>query len=349
MPLPRWVFKVRRYWYYQHRRGRPDHGPLIRLPEYGTPEFWAKMAEIEGQNTGGRPGTFAALIVEYKAHSDYTSLSAGSRRTYEHSLNAISRIWGGFRVDGLVAADIQLWMDTEFQSRPAMGNLTLSVLKGLLQFGATRRYCKTNAARELKPLRAKQDGAKPWPQAIWEHMVRTGPPELSRLAVLGRATGQRVSDLMTMRPEDRDGDGIYHNIQKRGILDKSHWCPLAIEYRTVIDSWKVFPRATYIATEKGRQFNYPALAARFDRFVAGDENLKDSGIGIHGLRCMAVCDRRIAGDTHQQIEAAIGMSLDQVMHYSRDVDQRLVAESREREQNKSVKTRRSGVKTPKPK
>ncbi len=343
--LPAGVFRIsrgaREYWYYQRRRGRPDHGPLIRLPEHGTPEFWSKIAEIQRGHAGPEAGTFDALIAAYQAHRKWESLAEGSRKTYRPALAYIARRWGPLRVDGLSPAAVQAFLDEEFATRPSMGNLTLAVLKTILKFGVSRGYGDRNPAREVETLEEDPNSAKPWPEHLWRRMVDTGPPELARLAFLGRAIGQRVSDLVKLRPADRDGTGIVTRIQKtrRRTGDAEHWCPLKPEQVAVIDGWLVFPTATYIADEKGRPFTPNSLRRRFDRFVAGDPEMAAAGLRIHGLRAMAVCDRRIEGLREQQIQSQIGMSLAKVMHYSRGINQRLAAGD-EREQNGPVKTAR---------
>ena len=346
MSLPRGVFRVKRWWYYQHRRGKPDHGPLVKLPELGTPEFWAKMAEIENGHAGPRPLTVDALIADYKVHPKYTKLSAGSKSSYGPALNYIAKRWGPLRVDGLTPPAIQAFMDEVFLDRPSMGNLTLSVLKTLLRFGVPRGYINTNPAREIEELEEEGEGAKPWPEDIWQKVVDEAPVEISRLAVLGRATGQRVSDLVTMRPRQRDGAGINTGIKKLSV--ERHWCPLTPADIARLDGWAVFPSATYLADEKGRSFTTNTIRKRFDRYVDSDAVIKAAGIRIHGLRSLAVCDRRIAGQPHQTIAAAIGMSLGKIMHYTKGIDQRLAA-GEEREQNGPVKTGQPNVKTERPK
>ena len=340
--LPKGVFRVKRWWYYQHRRGRPDHGPLVKLPEHGTPEFWAKLAEIETGPSGPRPMTVDALIAEYKAHPKYTKLSAGSKATYGPALNYISKRWGPLRVDGLTPPAIQAFLDDKFVDRASMGNLTLSVLRTILKWGVPRGYIAANPAREIEDLEEEGEGAKPWPENVWQKVVNEAPVELARMAFLGRATGQRISDLVTLRPRQRDADGILTDIKKLHVKD--HWCPLTQVDIAIIDGWGVFPNATYLADEKGRAFTPNGIRKRFDKFVEKNPEIAAAGIRIHGLRSLAVCDRRIAGHTHQRISSAIGMSIRQVMHYSKGIDQRLAAGG-EREQNEPVKTQQPGLKT----
>ena len=149
-----------------------------------------------------------------------------------------------------------------------------------------------------------------------------------------------------MRPQDRDGAGVLTNIQK--IKSKGHWCPLAPDYITIINSWPVFPTATYIADEKGRPTTPRALARRLKKYVASNSEMAAMEIKPHGLRAMAVCDRRIAGTPHQRISLQIGMTVRQVEHYSRHIDQRLAA-GEVQEQNETVKTPGPELKTQTPK
>ena len=84
------------------------------------------------------------------------------------------------------------------------------------------------------------------------------------------------------------------------------------------------------------------LAELLDWFVARTPELAGYGpIKLHGLRAMAVCDRRMDGLEHQEIAAQLGMSLPMVMRYSRQIDQEALARrgnaKRERDGNKIVK------------
>ena len=92
------------------------------------------------------------------------------------------------------------------------------------------------------------------------------------------------------------------------------WCSVSVE---TWDAWVKAGFAPPPSIERNQTIRY--------RFRAACAALGLSGLKVHGLRAMAVCDARIAGQPHQQIAAAIGMSLPMVMHYSRHIDQRMAA------------------------
>lgn len=71
-----------------------------------------------------------------------------------------------------------------------------------------------------------------------------------------------------------------------------------------------------------------SLGDMLDQFVAKTPELAEAGpIKMHGLRAMAVCDRRLDGLEHQEISAQLCMSLPMVMRYSRQVDQEALAQN----------------------
>lgn len=326
VPLPKGVFRVakgaRVYWFHQERRGKPNAGPLTRLPEPGTREWHEKLAEIMGRPPGPPAGSFAELIAAYQAGPHWKRLTEGTRKTYAPCLRQIVAWWGDLAVSGLRPKHIAKAVETEYADRPAMGDMTVKVLRAVMRWGASRDWENAEPARAVERLHRDVESARPWPEDVWWRVVRDAPAPVARMAVLGRATGQRVSDLVKMRPADRDSAGICLRITK--LRGKLHWAPVSPELLAIIDGWRVFPNARYIHNERtGRPVGKDDLRKSLLTFLAGI----DAGhLTIHGLRAMAVCDRRMAGLSHQEIAAQIGMSFSMVGHYSKHMDQRLAAE-----------------------
>ena len=77
----------------------------------------------------------------------------------------------------------------------------LAVLRTLLEFGVPRGYREDNPAIGVKRLKVEDSGHSPVARGpatafVMEH----APTHLRRMAFLGRATGQRVSDLVRDAP-----------------------------------------------------------------------------------------------------------------------------------------------------
>ena len=153
--------------------------------------------------------------------------------------------------------------------------------------------------------------------------------------MLGRATGQRGSDLVKMRPADWDGEGIGHTIQKLGGVE--HWSPVDQPYAAAIRAWACEPMVPYLTKANGERHTARSLRNGWDQFrrTKLGQELGAGAVTLHGLRALAVCDDRVKQRAHQVIAARRGMSAQMVMRYSRFVDNRLIAEQ---EQKGNVQT-----------
>jgi integrase len=335
MSLPKGVSRVvdkrtgKEYWYHQERRGKPDAGPRTTLPEYGTSEFWKALGALTGE-THAPTNTVATLIETYKAQPEWLKHRPNTIATYEAALAHIKAAWGDQDPAGLTVAHIMA-MRAQFGDRPSMGNMVLVQIRALMMLAVQTGLRKDNPAREVKALDEDPDEAKPLTVEAWQAITADEAPEaLRRLAILGRATGQRISDLILMRPADRDQDGIVLKIKKLG--DQLHWCPLRSAEIATIDGWKQFRAATYITDEAGRRLLDDGMRKIWKAFIATAAGKPLAGFTPHDLRATKVCDERIRGKSHQQIAAMVGMSIGMVTKYSRHIDQRLAARGTPAEQ-----------------
>jgi integrase len=167
-------------------------------------------------------------------------------------------------------------------------------------------------------------------------VVEHAPEHLRRAAVLGRATGQRRSDIVKFGKRHRRDDGLEIRIGK--LREKRHFIPLQVDELAEIDSWSCSDTGPWIVSPTGKPMSGDHLAASLGRFIATQPALGQiEGLTPHGWRAMAVCDRRIGGLEHQEIAAQLGMSLQMVMRYSTHIDQELLArrgnKKRERQSN----------------
>lgn len=327
MPLPSGIFRVikpsgRVYWYHQRRRGKGDAGPLTRLPDYGTPAFWAEVARLTGE-TAVSGNTFATLITDYQGRLERKKLAVGTLRTYDSALVPIRDIWGDMDPAEVTPAGI-LAMQDRFADRPAMGNLVLIQLRALLKLAVQKGWRKDNPAREIEKLDEDTDGAQPLSADAWKALMSDAAPEdLRRFAFLGRATGQRISDIIRMTPAGREQEGLNCKIKKLG--DKLHWCILSQTDAAVIDGWQQFKGAAYVMQANGRRHRPGSLREVWNEFAATEAGAALKGFTPHDLRATKVCDERISGKSHQRIAAIVGMSVEMVMKYSRHIDQKAAA------------------------
>lgn len=318
------------YWYHQEKRGQPDAGPRTRLPEYGTPEFWAAVAKITNEPAPASVVTVKSLIEEYKLTPEWGHHRDGTRRTYLSAFKHIEKAWGHLHPAQVSIAGIDKLRDAHANT-PSMWNVMLPLIRNILKLAVRREYRADNPAREIDTIEVEPDEAKPLTEAAWLAAISDAAPlPIRRYAVLARATGQRISDVLPFRPSDRDQDGIVLQITK--ARDKEHWCPLRPDEIAIIDGWKVF-RGAYYIEDQGQGLTDAQFRRLWREFAATENGAALRGFTPHDLRASKVCDERIRGKTHQQISAMVGMSIGMVIKYSRHIDQRAAARGTSGEQS----------------
>ena len=217
---------------------------------------------------------------------------------------------------------------------PVAADQMLAVLRTLLEFGVPRGYRGDNPAIGIKQLKVEDSGHRPWSDASYRYVMEYAPEHLRRMAFLGRVTGQRVSDLVKMRPADLAHDGI--NVRIGKLRDKPNFVPLTAAQMTEIKSWSVCDMEFFIATPKGRkQFSPLYLSILWNRWRNEMAPIRDLEMTIHGLRATMIDDLRRTGTEDGAIADEIGMSVGMVSRYLRFADKTASARaSRDRRERK---------------
>jgi integrase len=322
VPLPPNVFPVygkrgQTYFYWQRGRNLPkeQRSKLVRLRGDRThmADVFQHAAELNGLiSAEPRAGTFTAALTAYRASQKWQRLAAATRLAYGRYLDMAAQAWGRQMVADLSLEGVRRLRDETARSIPPnTANQAMHALCAFLKWCCQRGLAATNIAKGLEALEHDVDTTAPWPDEAWEAVART-PGPLGRLAVLGRATGQRIGDLVKMRPVDRHADGIRLTITK---TRKPHFLALSQRDMAVIDGWGVPKMQPYISGPGGARLS-PGQVRHMLR-----ERLAD--VSPHGLRALAICDARLRGLEHQQIASLFGMSIAMVERYSRHIDQEI--------------------------
>jgi integrase len=255
--LPRDVQKVvkpsgRVYYYSAPGRGTAGAGKRIPLgSDTGDPEFWRLLRDASTP-PAAREGTLSKLVAEYRASKEWADLRPASKQGYGHFLDRLEASGGDRPVAAMTRRDIYALLD-QMSATPFAANYMLAVLRTLLEFGVPRGYRDDNPAIGVKRLKVEDSGHAPWPKAGYSFVMENAPDHLRRMAFLGRVTGQRVSDLVKMRPVDLAEDGI--NVKIGKLRDKPHFVPLTVAQMTEIKSWSVRDLEFFLSTPKtGRRF-----------------------------------------------------------------------------------------------
>jgi hypothetical protein len=327
------------YYYHVPNRNTSYQGQRISLgTDVTDPEFWRRYNEARGDvaDAGTKSGTFSALIQEYKNSHYWKKLSHNTQVDYSIYLKRIEEIWGNLQVSGLTTVGIYKLRD-RYAATPAGANHLVSILKILLTYAIERDYSTINPALSVRALKVTEQNATPWSEAAYQIFMRQAPEYLRRAVFLGRATGQRASDLVRMSKQHRRDDGLDVTIRK--LRYKRHFVILKDDELAEIDSWSCAEVGPWILSPDGRAMSVEALQSGFDRFrdtvpELAMGNILREPVKLHGLRAMAVCDRRMDDMKHEDIANQLCMSLEMVIRYSKRIDSEALARKakREREQ-----------------
>lgn len=316
--LPKGVQRVvsrgREYFYYQPGRGTAAAGKRVALPsDPRSPEFWVALRAAQGGMSVDVP-TVAAVIDQFLTSSAFKGVSAGTQDQYQRALRYIRTAWGELPAAGVRPVHAHALMD-DLSETPGKANNVLSALRALSTWAIGRDLIATEWTKGVKANRPTQ-GHKPWTDeqiaAAHEHltgMVRRG-------VMLALYTGQRGSDVVRMGWTDIDEDGGVRVIQQKTKIEL--WCPILPELAAEMRTWEKRP-GPFMVHERGA-FTRKIFDKHFARQRDKVPALK--GVTLHGLRATAVVRLRMAGVSHQEIQALVGMSMAMVIRYSRYADRK---------------------------
>lgn len=324
LELPEGVHAVKAgkntYYYWSPNRGTAFAGKPIPLgKDAKDPEFWRILKLAQGDDGTLKSGTFNALIAEYKASSKWRKLREKTRVTYTHQLGRIALAWGDMAVEGLTVKGI-FAIRAKYEATPVAANHLVSVLRTILGWGLEHGYGERNPANDVKAIEIEdEENAKPWPEWAFNLVLETAPERLYRAVYLGRACGQRRSDLGRYGKRHRKEDGIAVKIGK--LRDKHHIIPLSRAQLQELDSWSCSDTGPWVVGVGGGRMSGDNMQSTLNRLIAKTPRLQGLELKMHGLRAMAAIDRKLAGAENRAIGASLCMSTTTVERYIRHIDQ----------------------------
>lgn len=337
--LPEGVQIVRKpnrtYYYWAPGRGRKEPGERTPIPfEPADPRFWSLLHKLRGAFDA--PGTWHRLIGAFKASPEWARLRPATQKDYASYLDRLIEQCGEKLVADMTRRDVYQLRDA-MADTPVAANHMLSVMRTIIEWSIPREYRDDNPVVGVTRLAIDSGGAAPWPEEGYRFVLAHAPVDLARMALLGRATGQRAGDLVRMKPAHMEADGINVWIGKR--REKKHFVPLTAEQVREIRSWSVGEMDYFLKSTRDKPYTATHLNSRWNRWRDSTEALAVQGLvmTIHGLKATAVADRRRQGASDGAVADELGMSVAMVHYYSRFADKAEMARaSRDRREAATV-------------
>lgn len=268
------------------------------------------------KKTDHAPHDLADLITEYLGSSNFSRLAASSRKDYRTSLEFLRTEVGHVPIAEVRRRHV-LGLRDAVAATPAKANKITGTLAVLFNFAVDREYRTDNPAARIPRLSVGE--YKRWSDRAIDYALAHFPERFRRAVVLALHTGQRPGDVVAMRWDDWDGDGIYVRQQKTGV---SLWIPAHRELKRELADWKRDRNAlTILETTRGGPWSRMAFAVAFSREVRSHAALQ--GLVFHGLRKTAAARLAEVGCTVHEIAAITGhKSLAMIAHYTAEADQK---------------------------
>jgi integrase len=310
---------------YYFRRGS-QKGPLPGLP--GSKEFMAAYESYLGYL--GSPGTipqtvttleksFGRLVTVFYGSREFKDVTPSSRKTYGRALEPLAKEHG-HRPALLSHQQAEQLIANIGERRPAMANLTKSVLRRVYDFGVRQGLVEANPFVSIRPFKGGTHHT--WTEGELKTFEAKWPlGSRQRLAfALLLYTGQRVGDVAKMRRQDIE-NGELHVVQEKTGTEL--YLPIVPELERAM---KACPTKglSLIGKANGSPYTSKALS---DFMIAAIEKAGLAGrCKPHGLRKATM--RRLAEDgrTEKQIAAVSGhKTLREIQRYTEAADQRRLA------------------------
>jgi integrase len=273
----------------------------------GTADFAAEYAMLLRGRVAPSKTTFRALIEAYRKSPEWAKLAANTRKSYGRSMDYILANAADVDVRTFRRRHV-IQMRDALSATPTTANRRIDFLSALLAWGVNADFCTTNVAAGMKSLDPTGRHRGPWPQDMVDAFRARATGRTALLFDLLTETGQRVSDVLSMRWSDLDGDGISVTPAKtKRKRPEPIYIPLTARLRQALAH---APRKGLfiVAQNNGLKVSYP-LAWRdiMDvRQVIGAE-----AYDIHALRHYAASQiAALPGMTADHVKAITGHSAD---------------------------------------
>lgn len=298
----------------------------VALPPLGTAGFFAayeKALNAPVAQPRAAEGSFAALATSWYRSNSFRQLAPSSQATYRRHMERFLGQYGALPVDEVRAKHLRQIIERE-QDTPAQANALLNVLRKVLKHAVAKEMIEQNPAKQVERLGYKKKPHPTWSEAdIATFEARWPVGTRARLALaLLLYTGQRRSDVIRMGPQ-HIRDGFLHVRQQKTGKDLD--IPV---HPALAETLAACPaeHLAFLVTEAGAPFASGTAFYNWFVDVARRAGLP-AGLSPHGLRKATCCRLAEARCSVHQIASITGMSLKTVELYTKEVNQRLLAEA----------------------
>lgn len=331
--LPAFVYaKGRKGYLYFCRLGKTQR--LHAAP--GTPEFAAEYAAaLADRQPVPRGQTFTALIASYRRSQRFTKLQPRTQSDYDKVLTFLADRLGPQNPARVQRRHVVAWRDDNADA-VRFANYIVQVVRVLFEHAIDQGWRTDNPARGVSLLKSDRAPRMPWPPALVQAFRATATGSARLVFELCLGTGQRIGDVLRMRWNHLEGDGIH---VRQGKTGAALWIPLTPQLRAVLAETRKLG-LTIVANPDGRPMAYRTAQAHV---MAVRAKIGAEAFDLHALRYTAAAELAALGCSDDLIAAVTGhTSKAMVAHYAGPARQKARATEAQARRNGTGTERETG-------
>lgn len=316
--------------------------------EFGTPEFFAELAEIDKAYQAKRkadepPKTLEDLIRLYLASHNFQQLAVRTRKDYQGILQDLVKLERTpllAMIDKPFVANLR---DTYARHRGwHRANYLLAVLSQVFKLGCELGLIAINPARDITKLKRPKDrdrANRPWTEAERVAILDAAPPHLRLPLMIGRIVGLRIGDIVALPKAAIQNGWVVYQTQKRNV---EICMPLTQELKEEILRAPPHSAETLCANSRGKPWTTDGLRTSFHKLKEElfKKGLIQPGLTFHGLRHEIASAMAEDGADDSEIATWLGQkSSAMARHYSARANKKKRIEATIIKLNKAKKER----------
>lgn len=268
--------------------------------EPGTPEFAIEYARVlSGIKAPPTGRTFHALVASYRRSKRYSKLAPRTRSDYDKVLTYIDTKMGHLSADRMQRKDAIRAQRANADS-VRFANYIVQVLRVLMEHAIDEGWRADNPCKGVLMIKAGTKQREAWPPALVTKFRETAKARALLIFELCLGTGQRISDVLKMRWDEIEGDGIH---VRQGKTGARLWVPLTPHLRAALAAT---PRVGMTICAWGKTGKATSYRGAADIVMAVRREIGAEVYDLHGLRYTAAAELAALGCSDDLIMAVTG-------------------------------------------
>jgi integrase len=302
--LPKFVYQDRGYVRFI-RRSRGVSVMMQEAPD--SIEFWEHYNRLlKGRDPIPNKRTFETLALSYFESDGYNKLKPRTKSDYRHYIEHIRAIWGDRDPQKIETQHIYE-LHRANADRWRQANYLVQVMVVLLNHARLIGFLKkehSNPAKGIPLFKQQGEGWEPWPDDVRAEFEAVATPRARLVYELCIGTGQRIGDVLKMRWNDINDDGIK---VMQGKTDKGLTIPLTDRLSAYLATVRK-TGLTIVTDANGAPAVYFAVAKEMRAVKIKMQHPNAKTYVTHGLRKNATIELYQAGCSDELVKAITGHS-----------------------------------------